>query len=127
VHVLVVDDNPDTCELFRTILVQQGARVTSATSTYEAMRAFESAEPDVMICDLGMPGRDGLEFIRYIRSHPARKAVTAVAATAYAKPEDRERALAAGFDEYLTKPVEPVDLVEIIARVAGAKSWDRRP
>ena len=124
VHVLVVDDNPDTCELFRTILVQQGARVTFATSTYEAMRAFENAEPDVMVCDLGMPGRDGLEFIRYIRSHPAGRAVAAVAATAYAKPEDRERALAAGFDEYLSKPVEPVDLVEVIAKVARAKSVD---
>ena len=126
-HLLVVDDSPDTCELFRTILLQQGARVTCVTSAYEAMRSFENAEPDVMICDLGMPGRDGLELIRYIRSHTAGRAVTAVAATAYAKPEDRERALAAGFDEYLTKPIEPVDLVEIIERVAGTHSSDRRP
>jgi PAS domain S-box-containing protein len=120
VRVLVVDDSPDTCELLMTVFRQQGAEASTATSAREALAWLERASPDVVVSDIAMPGIDGYELIRRIRSRPgdAGGRVPAVALTAYARSEDRDRALAAGFDGYLSKPVEPAELIRIVGAVA---------
>ena len=77
--------------------------------------------PDVLVCDIAMPGGDGFALIREVRSWPPAngRRISALALTAYARPEDRARALAAGFDLHLAKPVEPADLVRTVAHLAG--------
>jgi signal transduction histidine kinase/ActR/RegA family two-component response regulator len=119
VRVLVVDDSPETRELLTLILEQQKAQVLSATSASEALTLFEVTPPDVLVCDIAMPDTDGYQLIRQIRAGAggASSYVSAIALTAYARPEDRVRALRAGFDEYLAKPVEPAEFVDMIARL----------
>ncbi len=121
VRVLVVDDSPDTRQLLALILELQKAHVVSASSASEALTLFKKTPPDVLVCDIAMPGTDGNQFIRQIRvgAGGASSYVPAVAVTAFARPEDRVRALRAGFDEYIAKPIEPDKLVGTIARLAG--------
>jgi PAS domain S-box-containing protein len=117
VRALIVDDSADTCGLFKVILELQGADATWVTSAYDAEQAIENRPPDVVICDLGMPGRDGWEFMQHVRNRMEGKNIPAVAVTAFAREEDRERALTAGFHGYLAKPVEPMELIELVAKV----------
>jgi signal transduction histidine kinase/DNA-binding response OmpR family regulator len=119
-HVLVVDDHDDSRDLSTAILSRHGARITAAASVRGALRAARRARPDVLVCDLAMPGDDGFALIGKIRSWPGAEGrqLPALALTAYARPEDRERALAAGFDLHLAKPVEPRDLLQAVARLA---------
>lgn len=118
-RVLIVDDSPDTCELLRIVAGQYGAETVAATSAREALHVLEAWTPDLMVCDIAMPEMDGHELIRQVRvSGGLRSRIPAVALTAYARPEDRERALASGFDAYLTKPAEPGELVPLLARIA---------
>jgi PAS domain S-box-containing protein len=116
-HVLIVDDDRDTLELLSAALTQRSARVTTASSAAEAMRALKFFRPDVLISDIAMPGEDGYELIQKVIALHVVPAIPAIAITAYAKQEDRERALAAGFQRYLSKPVE---LGEFITAVADA-------
>ena len=128
VRVLIVDDHADSRDLFATVLSRRGAEVTAVDSVREGLAAARRVRPDVIVCDLAMPGDDGFALIREIRSRPGDQGsvVPAVALTAYARPEDRERALAAGFQVHLSKPVEPRALLEAVARVAvgGARDGD---
>jgi CheY-like chemotaxis protein len=119
VRVLIVDDSADTCELLAMVLRGQGADVAAALSAREALALLEQALPDVIVCDIAMPGTDGYGLMRRIRSRPAEAGgrVPAIAVTAYARTEDRERALTAGFDGYLSKPAEPVELIRLIQEV----------
>jgi CheY-like chemotaxis protein len=112
VRVLVVDDEPDTRELVKMTLKQYGATVCTAASVDEALLAFEEGGAAAIVADIGMPGEDGYSLIRRIRQLPVEQggAVPAVALTAYARREDRDQALAAGFNIHLTKPVEPSEL-----------------
>jgi PAS domain S-box-containing protein len=121
VRVLVVDDSADTRQLLALTLELQKAHVVSASSAREALTLFQKTPPDVLVCDIAMPGTDGNQFIRQIRVGAGRASsyVPAVAVTAFARPEDRERALRAGFDAYLAKPIGPAELVGTIARLAG--------
>ncbi len=98
-RVLVVDDDPDTLEALRQLLEQAGARVAVAASTPEALAALSRARPDVILSDIGLPGEDGLSLIRRVRAMDAdgEASIPAAALTAYTQPEDRERALAAGY------------------------------
>jgi CheY-like chemotaxis protein/nitrogen-specific signal transduction histidine kinase len=118
-HILVVDDDEDTLELIQAALGKYHARVTAVTSAGEALATLELAEPDVLISDIGMPGTDGYELIKQIRSFglSTSRTLPAVAITAYAKDEDRDRALASGYQRYLAKPIE---LEELITAVADA-------
>ena len=120
-RVLVVDDEADARDLIGVILRGRGAAVDAAASAGEALDAIERARPDVVVSDISMPESDGYEFIRELRRRDAAAgAVTpAVALTAYARSQDRERALAAGFQLHLAKPVEPDDLVLAVAQMAG--------
>jgi CheY-like chemotaxis protein/nitrogen-specific signal transduction histidine kinase len=116
-RVLVVDDEPDARELVAEVLQQCGARVEQAGSAQAALDALDASRPDVIVSDIGMPGEDGFSLIRRIRARPAEEGgVTPVASlTAYAGAEDRRRALLMGFNMHVQKPVEPAELVAVVA------------
>jgi signal transduction histidine kinase len=120
-HILVVDDEPDTRDLLATTLESCGARVTTVASVPEALSELDRARPDVVVSDIGVPGEDGYSLIRRLRARAAEQGgnVPAVALTAYARAEDRVRALAAGFQMHLAKPVDPAELVASVAALAG--------
>jgi len=124
VRVLVVDDEPDTRTLMRKVLAGCGADVTTAGSVDEALKAFKERVPDVLVSDIGMPGRDGYELIGEVRKMSLRDGggVPAVAITAFARSEDRRRSLMAGFDMHASKPVEPSELLAVICRLATRRT-----
>jgi CheY-like chemotaxis protein len=116
-HVLVVDDEPDAREVFRLGLGTCGAKVTTASSAAEAYEKLQALRPDVLVSDIGMPGEDGFSLMRRVRqlAEAAGGRVPAVALTAYAGAEDRDRALLAGFQMHVPKPVEPLELAAALA------------
>jgi len=122
-RLLVVDDDLDTCEAMSLLLSRSGARVAIASSVPEALAALERSRPDVLVADIGMPGEDGYSLIRQVRTREIgrKDSLPAVALTAYARPEDRERALAAGFQEHLPKPVDAAELTAVLAGLAGRR------
>jgi PAS domain S-box-containing protein len=115
--VLVVDDEPDALGLIKTILEMQGARVTAVESAGAAWSALEAEWPDLLLCDIGMPGEDGYQLIQRIHSLEAERGreLPSIALTAYAGEADRALALEAGFRLHISKPVEPAALVSTIA------------
>ena len=117
--VLVVDDDPDALALVREILESAGARVRMATSAREAIASIAQDAPDVLVSDLGMPGMDGYELIQQVRrmEGPARE-LPAAALTAYARSEDRAKALRLGFEMHLAKPIDPSELIAAVASLA---------
>lgn len=116
VRVLLVDDEADARELLTTMLAQSGADVIPTASVAAAMEAILHEKPDVIITDVGMPGQNGYDFIRRVRAlAPGLRDIPAVALTAYAGSEDRQRLLSAGFDVHLAKPVDPVELARVVA------------
>ncbi|HZH33099.1 MAG TPA: ATP-binding protein [Pyrinomonadaceae bacterium] len=121
-RVLVVDDETDTRHLLRTVLERCGSEVTTAASAAEALAAFTQSKPDVLISDIGLPEEDGYELICKLRAAEAAGAggrIPAIALTAYARVEDRVRALNAGFQVHVPKPIEPVELLAVVASLAG--------
>ena len=122
-RVLVVDDEADTRDLVAAVLTSAGADVITAASAGEAFDAVQRAELDVLVADIGMPDEDGYSLMRRIRSLPSVRVagVPAVALTAYARPEDRDYALAAGFQQHLAKPVDPLELTDVIARLVSIR------
>jgi CheY-like chemotaxis protein len=106
-----------------TLLSQCGAMVRAVGNAREALQAFDVDIPGLMLADIGMPGEDGLSMIKRIRQRaPARGGlVRAVAISAYARPEDRQAALAAGYDDFLAKPAMPADILRAVGR------WLARP
>lgn len=121
VHVLVVDDDHDARELLKTILTLRGARVSLAASANDALWQLHDGRPDVLLCDIGMPEHDGYSLMRRLRKLPAEQggSLPAAALTAFAREEDRARALREGFHEHLAKPIRPGDVVEAVARLSG--------
>ncbi|WP_437276877.1 PAS domain-containing protein [Sorangium sp. So ce375] len=121
VHVLVVEDEPDAREMLAFLLEGAGARVTTAGSTGEAMSVLERLRPDVLLSDIGMPGESGYALIQQVRAagRDEIRRIPAVALTAYARIEDRRRALAAGFQKHVAKPIDPADLVRVVADLTG--------
>ena len=119
-QVLVVEDEPDTRELLTLVLAERGARVTVARSADEALAALERFTPDVLLSDIGMPAENGYALIGKVRAlGPDRGAIPAVALTAHAGIEHRVRALAAGYQMHVRKPVEPGELVAVVAGLVG--------
>jgi CheY-like chemotaxis protein len=118
VRVLVVDDDPDARQLLAIILEQCDAHVTAAASVHDALRSLRDGMPDVVVSDINMPDRDGYDLIRLLREGDGPHVPT-VALTAMARGEDRRRALAAGFDVHVAKPIEPGALAAIVAELAA--------
>lgn len=119
-RVLVVDDEPDAREILTAILESKGAITKAAASASEAMAAVDQFEPDVVLSDIGMPGEDGLSFIRRLRALGA--AMPAIAISAYASADDSERAHLAGFQAHLAKPVDAGALTTAIAGLAQSNA-----
>jgi PAS domain S-box-containing protein len=113
-RILVVDDDPDTRELVTVILQRAGADVAGAGSTDEALRHADERAPDVVVSDLAMPARDGYALLRALHGRGLARGLVTIALTAHARREDRERALGAGYDAYVTKPVEPAALAALV-------------
>jgi PAS domain S-box-containing protein len=120
VHVLAVDDDADAVTLMADVLQSAGARVRTAASADDALRQIEAELPDVMVSDLGMPRVDGFQLIDRIRKHPNPlvRRLPIAALTAYARSEDRVKALQAGFHIHLAKPIDPRELVAAVAALA---------
>jgi signal transduction histidine kinase/DNA-binding response OmpR family regulator len=122
-RVLLVDDEADTRECLSLVLRQYGAEVRAASSGAEALARFEEGEVDVLLSDLAMPGEDGFSLIRRIRALPeGRGRVPAAALSAHVRAEERARAILAGFDLHLPKPIEPAALAAAVLNLAGRRS-----
>lgn len=121
ITVLVVDDDPDSRGFLCTLLAGQGATVTGAGSTQEALEAFSAHRPEVIVSDIGMPGEDGYALIRRVRalSEIEGGGTPAIALTAYVRLEDEHAALAAGYDRYLRKPVVVSELIGKVAELVA--------
>jgi len=119
--LVVVDDEPDTREILSEILYAAGATVATAASLTEALALCDHFRPDLLISDIAMPGGDGYALVRQLRRRGPRRGggVPAIAVSAHAREEDRRRALAAGFVRYVTKPVEPTDLLTAVREIAA--------
>ena len=121
VMVLVVDDETDARELIRQVLLQCGAAVLTASSADEGLKLLQSQRPNVVISDIGMPDKDGYQFMRDLRRISAVKGgnTPAIALTAFARSEDRTRAMVAGYQIHISKPIEPQELIATVASLAG--------
>jgi PAS domain S-box-containing protein len=117
IKILVVEDEPDTRHLLMAILEKYGASIRDASTVSEALREVEHSMPDVVVSDIGMPGEDGYTLIEKIRALRPEKGgrIPAVALTAFTRAEERDRALSAGFQVHMSKPIEPDELVNSIA------------
>jgi CheY-like chemotaxis protein len=124
VHVLAVDDDADAVVLMAELLESAGARVRTATSADDAMRLIEAEVPHVLVTDLGMPHVDGFQLIERMRNHrdPLIRRIPSAALTAYARSEDRVKAMRAGFQIHLAKPIDPTELVAAVAALANRSS-----
>ncbi len=119
-RVLVVDDEPDARDLVSTVLRRAGAQTHVAASVVEALEALPGFADDVVVSDIAMPTATGYDLVRQLRASERTAGVAAIALTAYSRLDDRERALAAGFDHHLGKPGDPAELVAMVAMVAAA-------
>ena len=122
VKVLVVDDEDDSVAIVTRILERHGANVCGTYSMKEALEAFGLFSPDVILSDIGMPEHDGYELISRLRALPSGQRVPAVALTALARSDDRTRALRAGFQTHLAKPVDFAELVALVQNLASLRS-----
>lgn len=127
-RILLVDDTPDTLETFGYLLEHEGAVVTLAAGGAEALRLAETGDFDLLISDVGMPQMDGYEMMTELRARPRASALPAIALTGYGRAQDVQRALAAGFDAHVDKPVDFVHMRGVIeAALAGVPIAGRAP
>jgi CheY-like chemotaxis protein len=121
VKVLVVDDEADARVLIRRVLEQCGATVVEAESAEDGVELLKRERPQVLLSDIGMPDRDGYHLLQQTRELPEAQGgrTPAVALTAFARSEDRRRALLSGFQMHVPKPVEPAELIAVVASLAG--------
>jgi CheY-like chemotaxis protein len=119
-RVLAVDDDPDSLRLLKDVLEAAGARVTTANSVSAAIDTIHADRPDVLVADIGMPVTDGYELVKHLRQSDdaALRDLPAAALTAYARSEDRAKARNSGFGMYLSKPIDPAELVAAIGALA---------
>jgi signal transduction histidine kinase/response regulator RpfG family c-di-GMP phosphodiesterase len=120
-RILIVDDEPDTRDMITEVLARCGAVVKSCGSAAEALPVLAEGGADLLVSDIGMPEMDGYAFIKKVRQMGRRRggAIPAVALTAYASPQDREQAISAGFHRHLAKPLDPEELIAVVASVSG--------
>jgi two-component system CheB/CheR fusion protein len=118
-RALVVDDAPDVTEMIATMMRFAGYAVTTALSATEAFDAARRERFDVVVSDIGMPGMNGYQLAEALRALPEYEAVPLVAVTGFTMYDDRERARASGFNDFLTKPIRPSDLLDAVKRLCG--------
>ena len=121
IKVLVADDNPVSRELIREVLESADYQVLEAADGKEALERARASHPDVVLLDVQMPLMDGFAVLRQLRDDPRLAALPVAAITAYAMRGDRERALAAGFDDYITKPIHPASFRDSVGRLLSRK------
>jgi hypothetical protein len=120
VIAFIVDDEADARELLRTVLEDQGAKVTTFGSADDVLAELRTTKPTVLICDVGMPNTDGYQLIRTLRAEEPRGGrIPALALTAFARAEDRKRSLVAGYQAHLAKPFDVGELILMVAGLAG--------
>ncbi len=129
VHVLVVDDEGDVRDLVQRLIEMAGGTASVAASADEALASIAAAPPHILICDIGMPGEDGYSLIRKLRALPGHSpgALPAIALTAYARSEDRTKAIRSGFQNHLSKPVDPGELLAVVSSLVGRRESDSLP
>jgi two-component system CheB/CheR fusion protein len=125
-RILVVEDNPDGREMLCELLAEAGFECRSADSGAAALKLIAAASPDLAILDVGLPGMDGLEVARRVRSDPEHSSMCLIALTGYGQAGDRATALAAGFDEHLVKPVRSDDLLGLLASMRDSPAVTAR-
>lgn len=120
IRVLSVDDDPDARQLLAVMLEQYGAEVLTVASAAEVLACLDSFQPDLLVSDIGMPGVDGYALIQQIRSLPSGSSsqLPAIALTAYARDEDGQKALAKGFQQHISKPIDPIGLIQAVLTLA---------
>ena len=122
IHVLVVEDDDDTRELLRVLLETQGSAVTATASVQEALSAYDSCLPNVIVADIGMPDYNGYALIGRVRARDRERGgniTPAIALTAFTTATDRDTILSAGFQVHVPKPFEPSSLISLISKLAG--------
>ena len=124
-NIVVVDDERDVRQFVAVVLEQAGASVRQAGSAHEAMELMYERTPDVLVSDIAMPGEDGLSMIQRIRSSARLRELPALALTAYARPEEQERIVRAGFQKYLQKPVEPSVIIAAVIALLGEQGSEQ--
>jgi CheY-like chemotaxis protein len=125
IHILVVDDDPDTVQMLKRLLEERAATVSTASSALEALAALEK-RPDILVSDIGLPDVDGYELIRRVRAlETDLRLIPAIALTAFIRAEDRTKALRSGYQSHLAKPIEPSELIAAIASFEGLKRKKR--
>ena len=129
IRVLLVDDEADARELTERILRDHHAEVHSAGSVAQALQLLDQVRPHVLVSDIGMPDADGFDLLAQIRAHASPEAarLPALALTAFAQPQDRQRALASGFQAWVSKPLDPAELLATVAQLAAASATPPRP
>jgi CheY-like chemotaxis protein len=125
--VLIAEDNPVNRELLRELLEMRGYAVVETCNGQEAMEQLHKAQPDILLLDLNMPVLDGFGAIEKIRKHPGFRTLPVLAVTAYAMRGDREKILAAGFDGYLSKPIDPTVLQQELQRLLIEETQKQAP
>ena len=125
--ILIADDYDDNRELLRLMLAADGYRVREARDGLECVEAARAEAPDLALIDLSMPQLDGWGALRELRADPQTRSIPCVAVTAFAAEQDRRRALAAGFDDYISKPYRARDLLDLVGRLLDGKGDGRQP
>ena len=126
IRVLVVEDERDTRQILTFIFEQSGAAVVAASSFDEALKVYQEIEPSVLVSDIGMPDFNGYALITRIREEDKKRGrlTPAIALTAYTSDADRQQALSAGFQKYVSKPFEPARLIEAVLDLVRPQSAD---
>lgn len=124
--ILIVDDNTVNLKLVRVTLALEGYNVRTATDAEEALAELRTFRPDLILMDLQLPGMDGLELAKRLKANDAMRDILIIAVTAYAMKGDEEKALAAGCDGYLAKPIDTRTLPAAVARYLRQKSRESR-
>lgn len=128
INILIVDDDADSQELLALILAETGAKVIRAASASEALALLTLTQPSLIISDIGMPDTDGYSLIQKIRAMPSKMVseIPAIALTAYDADEDRDKAFAFGFQEFITKPIDPEALLSKVISFCGQQLFGRQ-
>jgi CheY-like chemotaxis protein len=121
IRVLAVDDDADSVDIVKRILTARGAKVRTAVSVAKAMATLRTFAPDVILSDIGMPHQDGCDFIRHLRENPFFAGIPAAALTALARVEDRTRALNAGYQLHVAKPLAATEVVAVVRSLGRLK------